>query len=158
MTAAPGEYEITGDSIVSACCFDPTANWTTGDLNRQSFMKAWHCGAFVRLREAHLRKDVRGTYRYGHDLTRQLALPFQGVGNLGERIEVRAELTDDQGAILRPACPATPYTMRSSGNWKSLMRSEGRLIPAFSAMIFWISVSSGVSSRNAIIMTELVLA
>jgi hypothetical protein len=32
-----------------------------GDLNRQSFMEAWHSEPFTRLREAHLRKDVRGT-------------------------------------------------------------------------------------------------
>jgi hypothetical protein len=31
-----------------------------GDLNRQSFMDAW-LRDFVRLQEAHLRKDVRGT-------------------------------------------------------------------------------------------------
>ena len=40
---------------------DATANWTMGDLNRQSFMDAWNSAPFVKLREAHLRKDVTGT-------------------------------------------------------------------------------------------------
>jgi hypothetical protein len=31
------------------------------NLNRQSFMDAWNSEPFVRLRAAHLRKDVRGT-------------------------------------------------------------------------------------------------
>ena len=32
-----------------------------GDLNKVSFMDAWNSDAFVGLRAAHLRKDVRGT-------------------------------------------------------------------------------------------------
>ena len=55
------EGHVTADGMLSACCFDATAHWTMGDLNRQSFMEAWHSESFVRLREAHLRKDVRGT-------------------------------------------------------------------------------------------------
>jgi len=41
--------------------FDATSNWTMADLGKQSFMDAWNSPAFVNLREAHLRKDVRGT-------------------------------------------------------------------------------------------------
>ena len=55
------EGHVTAEGKLSACCFDATANWTMGDLNRQSFMEAWNSAPFVRLREAHLRKDVRGT-------------------------------------------------------------------------------------------------
>jgi radical SAM protein with 4Fe4S-binding SPASM domain len=55
------EGHVTAEGNLSACCFDATANWTMGDLNRQSFMEAWHSEPFTRLREAHLRKDVRGT-------------------------------------------------------------------------------------------------
>jgi MoaA/NifB/PqqE/SkfB family radical SAM enzyme len=55
------EGHVTAEGNLSACCFDATANWTMGDLNRQSFMQAWNAPAFVRLREAHLKKDVRGT-------------------------------------------------------------------------------------------------
>lgn len=32
-----------------------------GDLTTQPFMEAWNSEPFVKLREAHLRKDVRGT-------------------------------------------------------------------------------------------------
>jgi hypothetical protein len=32
-----------------------------GDLTQQSFMDAWNSAAFVKLRAAHLKRDVRGT-------------------------------------------------------------------------------------------------
>jgi MoaA/NifB/PqqE/SkfB family radical SAM enzyme len=55
------EGHVTAEGRLSACCFDATAHWAMGDLNRQSFMDAWHSGAFRKLRDAHLRRDVRGT-------------------------------------------------------------------------------------------------
>lgn len=55
------EGHVTAEGKLSACCFDATANWTMGDLNKQSFMEAWNSLPFVKLREAHLRKDVTGT-------------------------------------------------------------------------------------------------
>jgi len=55
------EGHVTAEGKLSACCFDATAHWSMGDLNRQSFMEAWHSTTFVALREAHLRKDVTGT-------------------------------------------------------------------------------------------------
>jgi MoaA/NifB/PqqE/SkfB family radical SAM enzyme len=55
------EGHVTAEGKLSACCFDATANWTMGDLNRQSFMEAWNSPPFVALRAAHLKKDVRGT-------------------------------------------------------------------------------------------------
>jgi MoaA/NifB/PqqE/SkfB family radical SAM enzyme len=55
------EGHVTAEGKLSACCFDATASWVMGDLTRQSFMEAWNCPEFVKLREAHLRKDVRGT-------------------------------------------------------------------------------------------------
>ena len=55
------EGHVTAEGKLSACCFDATANWTMGDLNKQSFMDAWNSEPFVRLRAAHLMKDVRGT-------------------------------------------------------------------------------------------------
>ncbi len=55
------EGHVTAEGKLSACCFDATSHWAMGDLTRQSFMEAWNSGAFVRLREAHLRRDVRGT-------------------------------------------------------------------------------------------------
>lgn len=55
------EGHVTADGSLSACCFDANSSWTMGDLNRQSFMEAWNSAPFVALRDAHLRKDVRGT-------------------------------------------------------------------------------------------------
>jgi len=55
------EGHVTAEGKLSACCFDATANWTMGDLTKQSFMDAWHAPEFVKLRAAHLKKDVRGT-------------------------------------------------------------------------------------------------
>jgi len=55
------EGHVTAEGKLSACCFDATANWTMGDLNRQPFMDAWNSAPFVALRAAHLRKDVTGT-------------------------------------------------------------------------------------------------
>lgn len=55
------EGHVTAEGKLSACCFDATANWTMGDLTRQSFMEAWNSPGFVALRDAHLRRDVRGT-------------------------------------------------------------------------------------------------
>lgn len=55
------EGHVTAEGKLSACCFDATAHWTMGDLNQMSFMQAWHAPSFVKLREAHLTRDVRGT-------------------------------------------------------------------------------------------------
>jgi len=55
------EGHVTAEGKLSACCFDATANWTMGDLNRISFTEAWNSEPFVRLRAAHLKRDVKGT-------------------------------------------------------------------------------------------------
>jgi len=55
------EGHVTAEGNLSACCFDATSHWTMGDLNKQSFMEAWNSEAFVKLRAAHLKKDVSGT-------------------------------------------------------------------------------------------------
>ena len=55
------EGHVTADGKLSACCFDAKANWTMGDLTKIPFMDAWNSAPFVKLREAHLKKDVRGT-------------------------------------------------------------------------------------------------
>jgi len=55
------EGHVTAEGRLSACCFDATAHWTMGDLTRQSFLEAWRSAPFRRLREAHLRRDLRGT-------------------------------------------------------------------------------------------------
>ena len=55
------EGHVTAEGKLSACCFDATTSWAMGDLTQDSFMDAWNSVEFVKLREAHLRKDVRGT-------------------------------------------------------------------------------------------------
>ncbi len=55
------EGHVTAEGRLSACCFDATAHWTMGDLNKVSFMEAWNSEPFVKLRAAHLKRDVRGT-------------------------------------------------------------------------------------------------
>lgn len=59
--AAFTEGHVTSDGKLSACCFDADARWTMGDLNKQSFMDAWHSDTFAALRDAHLKRDVTGT-------------------------------------------------------------------------------------------------
>lgn len=55
------EGHITHDGKLSACCFDAGDKWTMADLTQVSFMEGWNSQAFMTLREAHLRKDVKGT-------------------------------------------------------------------------------------------------
>jgi MoaA/NifB/PqqE/SkfB family radical SAM enzyme len=55
------EGHITHDGKLSACCFDAGDKWVMANLNGASFMQGWNSPAFVKLREAHLRKDVKGT-------------------------------------------------------------------------------------------------
>ena len=55
------EGHVTAEGKLSACCFDANANWTMGDLTKESFMGAWNSEKFVALREAHLKRDVRET-------------------------------------------------------------------------------------------------
>jgi MoaA/NifB/PqqE/SkfB family radical SAM enzyme len=55
------EGHITFDGRLSACCFDHDGRFTMGDLNRQSFMSAWHGERFQALRRANLAEDVSAT-------------------------------------------------------------------------------------------------
>ena len=55
------EGHITHDGKLSACCFDAGDKWIMADLNQAGFMEGWNSETFVKLREAHLRKDVKGT-------------------------------------------------------------------------------------------------
>lgn len=55
------EGHVTHTGKLSACCFDAGDKWTMGDLTKQGFMDAWNSEDFVRLRQAHLNKDVTGT-------------------------------------------------------------------------------------------------
>ena len=59
--SAFSEGHVTARGDLSACCFDADDRWSMGSLYENSFMEAWNCDKFVKLREAHLRKDVAGT-------------------------------------------------------------------------------------------------
>ena len=56
------EGHVTAEGKLSACCFDATANWTMGDLNRQSFMEAWNSRA--------VRQAARGASAEGRHAAR----------------------------------------------------------------------------------------
>ena len=55
------EGHVTYDGKLSACCFDAGDKWVMADLNNVSFMDGWNSEAFMKLRSAHLRRDVAGT-------------------------------------------------------------------------------------------------
>ena len=55
------EGHVCADGMLSACGFDATSQYTVADLNKVSFMEGWHSSTFQELREAHVRKDVKGT-------------------------------------------------------------------------------------------------
>lgn len=55
------EGHVRADGGMSACCFDAGGDWVMGDLNELSFMEIWNGPKFQDLREAHLRRDVKGT-------------------------------------------------------------------------------------------------
>lgn len=52
---------ITSGGLLSACCFDHNESLTMADLTEVDFMTGWNSPAFVKLRGAHLRKNVKGT-------------------------------------------------------------------------------------------------
>lgn len=55
------EGHISFDGRLSACCFDHDQRFSMGDLTTTKFRDAWNSDSFMKLREAHLVKDVTGT-------------------------------------------------------------------------------------------------
>ncbi len=55
------EGHITHDGKLSACCFDAGDKWVMADLTQVPFMDGWNSASFQGLREAHLKRDVKGT-------------------------------------------------------------------------------------------------
>lgn len=55
------EGHVRADGLLSACCFDSDGRFAMADLNETSFMKGWNSQEFVKLRRAHLKKDVSNT-------------------------------------------------------------------------------------------------
>lgn len=52
------EGHINFDGTVCACSFSVGDEFTTGDLNHQSFMEIWHCEKFRKIRRSHLSGDI----------------------------------------------------------------------------------------------------
>jgi len=55
------EGHVRADGGMSLCCFDADGRFVIGDLKKQTFMEAWNSPEIQRVREAHLKKDLRGT-------------------------------------------------------------------------------------------------
>lgn len=55
------EGHVRADGTVSICCFDASGQFTAGDLKENTWMEVWHNDYFTKMREAHLKKDLRGT-------------------------------------------------------------------------------------------------
>lgn len=55
------EGHVSYDGKLTGCCFAHTPDFDFGDLREMSFMDAWNSPAAQALRDASLRKDVRGT-------------------------------------------------------------------------------------------------
>lgn len=55
------EGHVTHDGKLTACCFDASDSWVMADLKEVDFMKGWNSEEFQKLREAHLKGNVRGT-------------------------------------------------------------------------------------------------
>jgi MoaA/NifB/PqqE/SkfB family radical SAM enzyme len=55
------EGHVTWDGRLSACCFDHDGRFDMGNLDRMTFLEAWHSRKFRDLRAAHLRGNVAGT-------------------------------------------------------------------------------------------------
>ena len=55
------EGHVNYDGTLCGCCFSVSEDFTMGDLNKQTFMEAWHSPKFQALRQKHLDGDIRGT-------------------------------------------------------------------------------------------------
>ena len=55
------EGHVRSDGQVSLCCFDADGRFQVGDLNEDSWMDIWHNDKFKQVRQAHLKKDLKGT-------------------------------------------------------------------------------------------------
>ena len=55
------EGHISWDGMLTGCCFSHTSDFDFGDLKEVPFMAAWNSNRAQRFREAHLKKDIKGT-------------------------------------------------------------------------------------------------
>ena len=54
-----GHVRVNGG--LTTCAFDNNGEFEIGNLNNKSFMEVWNSETFQKIRELHLKKDVRGT-------------------------------------------------------------------------------------------------
>jgi hypothetical protein len=59
--SAFSEGHVRSDGVVSLCCFDADGRFQVGNLHTDDWMTVWHNEAFTRIRDAHLREDLKGT-------------------------------------------------------------------------------------------------
>ena len=55
------EARVSFDGHLSACCFDHDKRFRMGDLNKMSFMEAWHSEKFQELRAVHITENLKGS-------------------------------------------------------------------------------------------------
>lgn len=55
------EGHVRHDGMMSLCCFDADGRFQVGNLHEHSFMDLWHSDMFAKVREGHLKRDVKGT-------------------------------------------------------------------------------------------------
>ena len=55
------EGHVRSDGMVSLCCFDADGRFQVGNLHEDYWMDIWHNEKFRKVREAHLKEDLKGT-------------------------------------------------------------------------------------------------
>jgi radical SAM protein with 4Fe4S-binding SPASM domain len=55
------EGHVRSDGQVSLCCFDADGRFQVGNLHENTWMDIWHNEKFTKVREAHLKEDLKGT-------------------------------------------------------------------------------------------------
>ena len=59
--SAFSEGHVRADGMVSLCCFDADGRFQVGNLHADDWMTIWHNDKFTKVREAHLKEDLKGT-------------------------------------------------------------------------------------------------
>lgn len=55
---------VTCEGYLTICCVDFDNYLAVADLNEVSLREAWHCDAFVEIRDRHIKNELRGTQCY----------------------------------------------------------------------------------------------
>ena len=68
---------VTVEGYISACCSDYNNDLIVGNLHKSSLLEAWHSEEFQNLREAHIKREVKGTMCDG--CIRQADTPYSPI-------------------------------------------------------------------------------